>query len=320
MKNNKLLQQYYNMQNRNIPYQNNALLQDMMQKRQHMQNMQRQYAMSSQMNQNMQRLKQLQELQRLNRLNEIDKMFDKESLREQIIKPVIDKVSKEEKVMIEDRYSEADNDYNDKEQKTLKKLWKTRTNEGYKNIITDKQYIKSNYKDEDDLIVHKVTDLDKDEEKFEEELEEKNKNVEKHDDELKMIYSISKKASHKKEFDYNHRYKYRVKFTTKTGEDVRQDRIEAYKEKQKESERDKKRVEDIIEEMINTGTIDKEEFQKMGITYENDMIDIDIEQFNKETNNQIDKYNKKKENKINKKDNNDEDVNVIVIKKKTGKK
>lgn len=88
----------------------------------------------------------------------------------------------------------------------LEKYWKNRTNLPYKNILYDQKYDKQITK-EDDLILHKVSKIDKIKE---EQVNKYKENLERHDNELKIIYSANKKAEHYKQFEYNHKHKYRV--------------------------------------------------------------------------------------------------------------
>lgn len=76
--------------------------------------------------------------------------------------------------------------------------WKTRTNAPYKNILKDQDWTK-NFKNSDDLIVHKYTNFDKI--GLMDEYDKLCKLLEKHNNELKSIFSVSKENEYKLKFD-----------------------------------------------------------------------------------------------------------------------
>jgi hypothetical protein len=146
--------------------------------------------------------------------------------------------------------------------------WKNRTNAPYKKILEEKYWNKSFLK-EDDLIVHRYTEADK--LGLLEEYEKLVEILEDHDKELKkVIYSSSKEAEYKKEFDYVNKYKFRIKFNPKNFDDMK----EYYKKEQKKLEINQRRLDEIIAK-IDDG--------------DDDITDADIKRLESEFNN----YNKK---------------------------
>ena len=249
-RNNRLLNRYYNMnQNNNNTNRNPLINQNHGYTQQQINYMN---TKQMQMNQHMQKIKQLQYQKKMEILKNIDRI-DEDKIKESVIKPTKIEVSQNERGDIENEYNVRDNVYKtvNTYNNHMKIFWNKRTNEPYKNILKDEDYSKE-IKKEDDLIVHKVTTVDKDQEILETELKDKLSVMEKHNDELKVIYSTSNELEHKKKFEYNHTYKYKTKFKTSNSESVRNDSIAFFKDEQKRLEKDKKKMENIFESMVNT--------------------------------------------------------------------
>lgn len=248
-----LLHNYQNHRNNNIPFQNNALLAN-----NPMFNSNMNYSDSSQ-RQHMQRLKEEQQLKQLEKLNALENKFGKEKIRESVIKPMkIESNNKDVAV----KYSKSDKDYEEKR----KQYWEKRTNQPYKNIIKDEQHInkflnKKNI-DQKELIVHRVTNADK--EGVDNEFETLQGKLETHNNELKVIYSTSHELEHKKKFEYNNKYKYRIKYDPSDHNKLKKDKISYYKREQRKMEDDKEKTDAIIEDLVNKGIFDKEELEDIG--------------------------------------------------------
>jgi hypothetical protein len=146
----------------------------------------------------------------------------------------------------------------------IKKYWSKRTNQPYKNIMKNEDYTKK-FKNTNDLIVHRVTDKDK--EGVEEEFVDLQHKLEKHDDQLKVIYSTSKQNEHKKKFEYNHVYKYRVKHNAKDHSNLKEDKIAYYKKQQKKEEVGKKKLDILLDTLVSDGIFDKDELS--GLSFGN---------------------------------------------------
>lgn len=278
--NNQLLKAYQNYQNHqhsNVPFQNNTLLQNnpifqnnMMQNNsaqvQQMKMMQMAYS---------QKLQDVQKVKQIEKLNELESKLDKEKIRDCVIKPIkVENDNREVRAKLKEM--EASGIYVPDKDNILRKYWDSRTNQPYKNIIKDDNYVnkflnkpapktvEDRKQLEKDLIVHKVTNADK--EGVETEYRQLEGKLEKHNDELKVIYSTTQEAEHKKKFEYNHIYKYRVKYDPSDHNKMKNDRMSYYKKQQKNEENQKDQVDNIIESLINEGIFNEKELTEIGYT------------------------------------------------------
>ena len=209
------------------------------------------------MYQTMSNLKKMQQSQIISKINELernkDKLhLDKDELRNAIIRPI--KIEKSDKQEVVIKYKDLEKNFNKKE---LENLWNKRTNQAYKNIIKDDRFLKKDYKKKEDLIVHKVTDLDK--LGVDEELKDFEGKIESQNGELKIQYSQSKELEHKKKFEYNNKYKYATKYNPKAHEDLKEDNVEFFKQEQEKIEKDKKKIDDIIQSLITSNILSEQE-------------------------------------------------------------
>ena len=268
---NRLLNNYQKFQQNNIPFQNNVLLQNNPMFTNNMQ-----YANSTQMQQmqqmqmmqmmQMQKLKELQQIKHIEKMNEIETTMDKEKIKESVIKPIRIERTRKDTQELEAKWKNAEKDYIDSNNKDfgpeVKKYWKMRTNEPYKNILKKEDYTKK-ITSENDLIVHRVTNKDK--EGVEEDRLKMDSNREKHNNELKVIYSTNHKNEHKKKFDYNHVYKYRIQYDPGDHDKLKQDKVKYYKRQQKKEEEGKQKMDSIMD-LISDGIFDKDELSSVNIT------------------------------------------------------
>ena len=169
-----------------------------------------------------------------------NKMQDK--IRDAIIEPI--KIANKNN-KLNNEFDAKKSDYKNE----ITELWKQRTDDPYKIIIKDK-YIKG-AKSTKDLIVHTVTDKDKKDsnKKF----QEYNQTIEKHNNELKMIYSLSNESKNKESFTYNVVYGNRSIYNPKDHVDMKSDQIKYYIDQQKAIDSDKKRIDNLIEDIVNEG-------------------------------------------------------------------
>ena len=187
-------------------------------------------------------------MKKIKKFNNIDQMYNQEELKNIIIKTQkIEKPNINIKSLVDSRET-----INKKE---LEECKKKRVNEPYKGIIKDFDYSKIRDKHEEDLIVHKVTEVDKDKKIFNEKMDNFEKTISDQNKDIKDTYSLDKKTEHKKEFDYQHKYKYRVKLDTNDEDDLRTDRIEFYKKEQNKIEENKKKIDDILLNLIDSGIL-----------------------------------------------------------------
>lgn len=131
----------------------------------------------------------------------------------------------------------------------IDKLWKQRTNQPYKNI-TSYENFKKDYKTQDDLILHRVNNTDKDLKVFVSDMNKMKQQLNLHNNELRDKYSDVKRDKYEQEFEYNHIKKYNVKYDPTSFENMKGDIVAYYKKEQLEQEKDKKNIDDVIESMI----------------------------------------------------------------------
>lgn len=280
--NNQLLSGYQNYQRNNVPFQNNKLLQNNMMFQNSMNyNNSGQVRAMQQMQEQMAKLRQLQKIKQTERLNELDSIIDKDKIRESVIKPL-----KEPKIAAK----EMDTLWIAKQNNLVpekQEYWRARTNQPYKNILKNIDYSKLRLTDDEikelqknsdytkfyqrlgingkdlldeDLVIHKTTDVDRLEERLMAEFKELSEMIEMHNDELKIIYSLSEKSAHKKKFEYVHVNKYeKIKYDPADFSDMKKDKIEIFKREQEKIEKDKKKMEDILENLVNKGVISEQD-------------------------------------------------------------
>ena len=145
----------------------------------------------------MMKQEQMRKIKNISDLN-----IPKEKITEYVINPIkIEKSSREElnKLTID-------------EQKTLSKkyveeqLWKNRTNVPYKIILKNENW-KKEFNKQEDLIVYKITDNDKNNKHLENEYNKLQDILNDHNGELKVMYSVSNESDHKKKFKFVKKYK-----------------------------------------------------------------------------------------------------------------
>ena len=201
-------------------------------------------------------------IKKLQRLNNVDQSFDKNALKDAIIKPITVNKPKENIVK---QFNVASSEYT----KKIEEYWKKRVNQPYKGIIKDYDYNKK-IQNEQDLIIHKVTNADK--KNFEKNVTQYETQIKEQNTELKQKFSVQNLKEHKKEFEKEHKYKYINKHgaaEVTTTDELRTDRIEYYKKEQEKTEKNKKQIDELLNELVQTGVIDD---QLNNINY--DKIDI----------------------------------------------
>lgn len=266
---NRLVSNYNNFQQQhNVPFQNNNLLMNnpMLNMQNNQMMMMQQQQLQMQQMQQMQKVREMYQMKQMEKLNEVELTMDKEKIKESLIKPIKIEKTKQEKAELEKKWKESENNYHDKSGKDfgpeVRQYWAKRTNQPYKNIMKNEDYTKK-ISNEKDLIVHRVTSKDK--EGVEEGFIDLQQKLEKHDDELKVIYSISKKNEHKKKFEYNHVYKYRVQHDAKDHDDLKEDKIKYYKAQQKKEEVGKKKLDVLLDTLVSGGIFDKDELDGISL-------------------------------------------------------
>ena len=158
-------------------------------------------------------------LKKIQKFNNIDQIHNLDQLKDVIIKS--EKIQKPN-ININNLVKSKEEENN----KVLNESIKKRTNQPYKGIIKNFDYSKIREKHEEDLIVHKITNADKDKNIFDSKLSNYNTTIKTQNTEIKQIYSGDKYSVNKKDFDYQHKYKYRAKLDNGGESDLRIDRIE----------------------------------------------------------------------------------------------
>lgn len=215
----------------------------------------------AQMMQRMNMMKQQQLMRQMERMKEINiKDVDPNVLKKAVLSKKSDTEEskfvkyKNKEMDVIDAYESAQKDYTpDRDE-----LWKGRTNQPYK-VIMNKESFKKEYKKPEELVVHRVTEKDKDEQKLDTEYKSFKGNIVKHNDELEKIYSTSKKMEYKKKFEYNQHYNTREKFDPNDHNKLKHDQLERYKMDQMKLEKNKKKMDNIIESLVSGGVLTEDE-------------------------------------------------------------
>jgi len=188
--------------------------------------------------------------------------IDNAKIRESVIKPIKIERNPNNKQELDKKllameagyYTAKGDDYGP----AIKECWKERNNAPYKIIIKNPEYLNKKYANINDLVVHKVTEKDKDKEQIDKSYGELSTTMEKHNNELKTIYSLNNETEHKKKFEYNHVYKYRMTSNgdSKGHSELKDDKIKYYKDLQKKEETGRKANDDILESLLSNGIFD----------------------------------------------------------------
>ena len=152
----------------------------------------------------MEQIRRIQQLKQIEKENILEQMKDKNKLTDAIFRPLKIEGDNED---VSDKWNKKKDDFTPNREL----YWELRKNkpiQPYKNIM-DKKDIPDQINEKEELIVHKVTDADK--EGVTEDFEKMEGELEKHNGELKIIYSASEYNKHKQKFEYTHKYKYRYK-------------------------------------------------------------------------------------------------------------
>ena len=152
----------------------------------------------------------------------------------------------------------------------IQQMWRDRTNNPYKSILknafkkedydTDyNKYYNREFKKSDDLIVHKITQLDKDTARLESEYKDMMNIRKLYGEELGVTYSASEKLKHKKEFDTVHKFKNKIRYDPKNYDELKQ----FYKREQKKIRRKEKRVDEMIDMLLSSDQLTPDEITQL---------------------------------------------------------
>lgn len=210
----------------------------------------------------------MEKMDKMRKIKNIDELgISKDKLVDFIICPI--KVEKENSKELTKKYNDKSITYvNPKKKNTvteaIKALWSGRQNDAYKNILKnacvleDKDY-KKKFKSKNDLVVHKVTLLDKNLIKTLAQFEEMIDFIEIHNGALKVKYSEKKYDKYHQKFDYENKIKYRVKYDPKNYNELKK----FYKKEQKKIKKSNKRVDEMIEMLLMSENYTKEELDEI---------------------------------------------------------
>jgi len=141
-----------------------------------------------------------EQMRKINKISDLN--IPKEKITEYVINPIkieksnreeINKLTNDEKNTLSKKYIEE-------------QLWKNRTNAPYKIILKNEDW-KKQFNKQDDLIVYKITNDDKNNKYLESEYNKLQNMLNDHNGELKVLYSVSNESEHKKKFKFVKKYK-----------------------------------------------------------------------------------------------------------------
>lgn len=155
---------------------------------------------------------------------------------------------------------EFDNEYKKKEDEytssNIQELWKQRTNQPYKNILKDENYNKQ-INNQQDLIVYKVSQKDRNEEMLEKEYNKLKSIIETHNNDLKILYSASEITKLKQEFEFVNKHKHKIAYDPKDFSALK----EYYEKEQKKIDNETKRLDNLINMIVNDEEEDIDEIK-----------------------------------------------------------
>lgn len=212
----------------------------------------------------------MEKMEKMKKVKSVDELgLGKDKLTEYVICPI--KVEKENGKELSKKYNDKSTlYYNPKKKNTINKdawkevsesiksLWGGRTNNPYKNILKTADYSKK-FKNKDDLVIHKVTTLDKNLIKTMAEFEEMIDFIDIHNGELRIKYSDKKKSKYEEKFDYENKIKYRIKYDPKNYSELKK----FYKKEQKKLKKANRRVDEMIEMLLASENFTKAELEEI---------------------------------------------------------
>lgn len=114
----------------------------------------------------------------------------------------------------------------------------------------------------DDLIVHRVSDVDKDIRIFTRDLENKKRSIQSENDALRIEYCEENYSKHKKAFEYNESFITNMAYEENLFDDNKKDCIEFYQKKQREQEEGKRACDQVLRDLMNRGLISEDEIPR----------------------------------------------------------
>lgn len=190
-------------------------------------------------------LQKEEQMRKVKNINDLG--LSKEQITEYVIAPI--KVEKSDASELERLRSSEEQTLTEEFIKT--NWWNQRTNAPYKNIFKNHDWQRE-FKNQDDLIIHKWTDLDK--VGLIDEYNALLKVLEKHNGELKLVFSSSKETEHKKAFKFVEKYRKRVKYNPKDYNELK----DFYNKEQKKFDKTQRRFDNIISRVMDEDIDEKE--------------------------------------------------------------
>lgn len=236
---NNLVSQFQDRINNNVPFNNNSMLSSNPAFLGSIKDPQFYNRMSA---------ARMEQMKKVKNINDLGK--SKEELMEYVIQPL--KIEKSKFDEIEPVYLDRKKNFTE----ILNEFWKSRNNVGYKNILKNEKTFGKDFKNKEELIVHKVTNLDKI--GLNKEFDKLKKLLKRHNKELKSIYTDDKEANFKKEFEYVNKYQYRLKYDPKSFDELK----EYYDKEQKKIAREDKKLTDLIDTLLESDVLEEGEKNK----------------------------------------------------------
>ena len=268
--NNRLINEYNNNSQRNMPiYNNNPMLNN----NPRFSNFIQENSFQDRIN-----IAKIEKLKKAQNFRDLG--MNQQELISYVINPIkIEKLEKKEKEELVNKYYDHVQTYESlgkysmdkKDTKTnmivpkeIADLWNNRKNNPYKNILQFldiKDYTNKDYKKNSDLIIHKTTQLDKiaDTHILIKELKKLEKLLFTHDKELKTIYSDNRKKKFLEKFEYENKFKNKIKYDPKDCSQLKN----VYKQEQKKISKQNKRIDDMIELLLASEDLSKEDIDEI---------------------------------------------------------
>lgn len=184
--------------------------------------------------------------------------------------------------------------------KAIQELWDNRKNTPYKNILhflDIKDYTNKKYTKEQDLIIHKTTQLEKaaDIDILKKKLNKIQKMICNQNNELENIYTDKKKMKFLEKFEYENKNKNKINYDPKNCAELK----EIYKNEQRKLNKQNKRIDDMIELLMSREDLSKEDIEEI-----QKMHDVELNIISQQ--NQSDDYNNNNDNNDSDNDNNND--------------
>lgn len=161
---------------------------------------------------------------------------------------------------IENRYKKLETEYQTR--KTGKIIPEKFDNTPYKCIITEESIRKREIRDKKDIVVHVVTEKDRDRTDFENKRRDKESKIEQINKELERNYTTDKFEENKKRFNHKYDLIRNCDYLPQTFDTQKEESIDYYKEIQRKEEEKRMKCDDILKTLQEAGVINEEEIPR----------------------------------------------------------